>query len=58
MVKKFQNYNGCVSIFGMLDVGQKLTLERHSYRARFLIDCPNDCQNRSIIISLDCFLKK
>ena len=33
MVKKFQNYNGCVSIFGMLDVGQKLTLERHSYRA-------------------------
>lgn len=58
MVKRFQNYNGCVSIIGMLDVGQKLTLERHSYRALFLIDCPNYCQNRSIIISLDCFLKK
>ena len=58
MVKKFQNYNGCVSIIGMLDVGQKLTLERHSYRALFLIDCPNYCQNRSIIISLDCVLKK
>ena len=58
MVKKFQNYNCCVSIFGMLDVGQKLTLERHSYRALSLIDCPNGCQNRRMIISLDCFLKK